>query len=220
VLKIRVELMIVITNKNKAFTLAEILITLTIIGVIAALTIPTLLQNKNEQELKTAYKKMYATLSQAAARLVSDSGGTLKGDLNYVNRFTPYLNVSKICSNSEIYGNCWHKMGEFKYLKGTPVTGYGDEMGMVLSDGSLLFFGNKSIDCSNAIYGVATCAVIRFDVNGFKKPNTFGKDIFDIHLFPTTIKPLGIPEDSFNPNTDCSPTGTGQSCGYKILTEQ
>jgi len=206
-------------NINSAFTLAEALITLAIIGVIAAITIPTLLQKTNEEELKTAYKKMYSNLSQATTKLVMDSGGTLKGDKDFVNRFSKYLNVSKLCTASEIYGNCWHKMGEFKYLDGTPATGYGNEPGMILNDGSFVFFANRTDDCSYTDLGVSDCAKIRIDVNGFKKPNTFGKDIFDIHLFETTIKPVGIPEDNRNPNTDCSPTGSGSSCGYKILTE-
>ncbi len=44
---------------KKGFTLAEVLITLGIIGIIAAMTIPTLLQNTDEAQLKTAWKKAY-----------------------------------------------------------------------------------------------------------------------------------------------------------------
>ncbi|MDD3238364.1 MAG: prepilin-type N-terminal cleavage/methylation domain-containing protein [Candidatus Gastranaerophilales bacterium] len=43
--------------KNKAFTLAEVLITLVIIGVIAALTIPSLLNNINDNEKRLLLKK-------------------------------------------------------------------------------------------------------------------------------------------------------------------
>jgi prepilin-type N-terminal cleavage/methylation domain-containing protein len=50
---------------RKGFTLAEVLVTLTIIGVIAALTIPALLQGTNQAEYKTALKKAVATLNQA-----------------------------------------------------------------------------------------------------------------------------------------------------------
>ncbi len=51
--------------KKNAFTLAEVLITLGIIGVVAAMTIPTLISNTNGAQFKTAYKKALSTLNQA-----------------------------------------------------------------------------------------------------------------------------------------------------------
>ena len=51
--------------KKSGFTLAEVLITLVIIGVIAAMTIPTLLSNTNKQETKTALKKAMSIINQA-----------------------------------------------------------------------------------------------------------------------------------------------------------
>ncbi len=50
---------------NNAFTLAEVLITLAIIGVVAAMTMPTLINNTNGAQFKTAYKKALSVLSQA-----------------------------------------------------------------------------------------------------------------------------------------------------------
>lgn len=52
-------------NKT-GFTLAEILITIGIIGVVAALTIPVLIQNSNSKKFVTQYKKSLSTLNQAA----------------------------------------------------------------------------------------------------------------------------------------------------------
>jgi len=205
---------------SSAFTLSEVLITLSIIGIIASITIPTLLQDKKEQELKTTYKKMYSTLSQATIKLAADSGGTLKGDKDFANRFSKYLNVARICTALQAQGNCWHKTGEYKYLNGSPAPAHGSEASMVLNDGSFIFFGNRSETCTTTLYDVPDCAIIWIDTNGFKKPNMYGKDIFKIHLMETGIKPIGIPEDSINPKTDCSATGTGSACGYKILTEQ
>lgn len=53
-------------NKNNGFTLAEVLITLGIIGVVAAMTIPTLIANSNAQKYRSQFKKTISTLSQAA----------------------------------------------------------------------------------------------------------------------------------------------------------
>lgn len=50
---------------KNAFTLAEVLITLGIIGVVAAMTIPTLISNTNGAQFKTAYKKALSTMNQA-----------------------------------------------------------------------------------------------------------------------------------------------------------
>ena len=52
-------------TKRFGFTLAEVLITLAIIGVVAAMTMPTLINNTNGAQFKTAYKKALSVLSQA-----------------------------------------------------------------------------------------------------------------------------------------------------------
>ena len=53
-------------KKRFGFTLAEVLITLGIIGVVAAMTIPTLIQNTNSVKFASQFKKSISTLSQAA----------------------------------------------------------------------------------------------------------------------------------------------------------
>ena len=52
--------------KKQGFTLAEVLITLTIIGVIATMTLPALMTNTQEQQAKTGLKKGINTLTEAA----------------------------------------------------------------------------------------------------------------------------------------------------------
>lgn len=52
--------------KNFGFTLAEVLITLGIIGIVAAMTIPTLISNTNCQKFKTGFKKNLSALNQMA----------------------------------------------------------------------------------------------------------------------------------------------------------
>ena len=60
---------------KKAFTLAEVLITLGIIGIIAALTLPALIQSYQKMVFRNQYKKMYATLSNAYNKAIYDMGG-------------------------------------------------------------------------------------------------------------------------------------------------
>src|SRR5574344_3111914 len=58
--------------KRSAFTLAEVLIVLAIIGVVAAMTIPTLMNKIQDMRYKTAYKKAYSVTSQAWTKAVND----------------------------------------------------------------------------------------------------------------------------------------------------
>ena len=61
-------------KKNAAFTLAEVLITLGIIGVVAAMTIPTLIANYQEKSLNTQFKKAYALINQGLLNVQSQYG--------------------------------------------------------------------------------------------------------------------------------------------------
>ena len=62
-----------------AFTLAEVLVTLVVIGIVAALVIPSLAQNISNVQQKAAWKDVYSTINQATRRLINDNGGTVKG---------------------------------------------------------------------------------------------------------------------------------------------
>ena len=59
----------------RAFTLAEVLITLGIIGVVAAMTMPALVSHHQKMVFKNQYKKLYSTLYQAYNKSVYDVGG-------------------------------------------------------------------------------------------------------------------------------------------------
>ena len=66
-------------NQRCAFTMAEILLSLTIIGVVAAITLPSLTGNINERTWNTQRKALYARFSQAIALMPALNGyGTLK----------------------------------------------------------------------------------------------------------------------------------------------
>lgn len=60
--------------RKGAFTLAEVLITLGIIGVVAALTLPSLIQKYQDQVLENQLKKMYSTISQGIQKAMADDG--------------------------------------------------------------------------------------------------------------------------------------------------
>jgi len=206
-------------NLKNGFTLAEVLITLLIIGVIASIVIPGLIQDTQNAEFKTAYKKGYADINQATMRLISDNAGSLKSICNsgdndcLKNQFKPYLNYVKDCNGSVSADNCWYAANKWKYLNGTPDanTGYPS---LVLNNGTMLTFEYPDATCNSAIgtSGYTYCGIIYMDINGFKGPATIGKDIYRVWLLEKIIKPTGIQGDV--PSLDCSVDGRGCAALY------
>ncbi len=152
----------------RGFTLAEVLITLGIIGVVAALTIPTLLQTQKEKSTIAAVKKDTSLISNAIKMAIANEGkfsGTTTED--FYNYISPYFNVSKYCGTG---AGCW-TTDNIKYLHGQEWSDYNSSLykNAILTDGSFLqVYYNP-----NANYGE-----FRIDVNGNKGPNTQGIDIF------------------------------------------
>lgn len=60
--------------KIQAFTLAEVLITLGIIGIVASMTMPALVNLIQNKELETQYRQAYSIINQALNRLNSEQG--------------------------------------------------------------------------------------------------------------------------------------------------
>ena len=119
--------------KNRAFTLAEVLITLGIIGVVAAITIPTLITNYQKRQTALGVKKAYTELNQIVRMATADYGDPSGWDYYGENELQqwvetyikPYAKVtgSKICASSNnCFGLIIPKGGAYVLSKmGTPV---------------------------------------------------------------------------------------------------
>ena len=186
---------------KKGFTLAEVLITLAIIGVIAAISVPSLIQKTNQAELITAWKKEFATISQAANKYAFESGtipNYTTGN-KYITAFQNYVKYIKTCDSTALDGVCWHNANEWYKLNGAAYSSSfnsNTEWGAAIAnDGSMWAFqsGTGSCAASPTNYNDVSqrCAGVSIDVNGFKKPNTVGKDIFRVMLFADgTVTPI------------------------------
>lgn len=177
--------------KKAAFTLAEVLITLGIIGVVAAMTMPSLIQNYQEKATVTKLKKCYSLVSQAYVSILNDEGGsdTLQAgdDLEMMEKFGKYLKYQKTCGRNK---------GCFPNVTYKSVTGNGyskweddttDRSRAILTDGTLIMFNKSAItENENYIY-----AQIYVDINGFKGPNQLGRDFFYFYINPEKIVPAG-----------------------------
>lgn len=165
----------------RAFTLAETLITLGIIGVVAALTIPTLLKSSQDQEYKTAYKKAYTSITQAFLRASGDkniielsgSYGSQGMEANFT-AMKSYFVVSKSCTT--ITG-CWNTGGQVWRSDNSSAPAFIDNSGMA--------WRLRAPDAATIR------PVIFVDTNGDKGPNQYGKDRFPLLLsngnYPASI---------------------------------
>lgn len=185
-------------KKKFAFTLAEVLITLGIIGIIAAIVIPALYSAYQEHVNYTALRKTYATITIAVSKLVYESGGKLTKaayptDELLFSALSQHIAFVKTCNGVNIKGDCWNDAGVNRFDTGAPLYTdafwfNGNASGGVLADGTMLIvYGVFQCDDSVIPTGVPECARLLFDVNGAKKPNTLGKDIFEINLKQTKL---------------------------------
>lgn len=179
--------------KKAAFTLAEVLITLGIIGVVAAMTMPSLIQNYQEKATVTKLKKCYSLVSQAYVSILNDEGGsdTLQAgdDLEMMEKFGKYLKYQKTCGrNKGCFPNVTYKSvtgnGYIKWEDDTT-----DRSRAILTDGTLIMFNKSAMWGGNE--GNYLYAQIYVDINGFKGPNQLGRDFFYFYINPEKIVPAG-----------------------------
>lgn len=178
-------------KKNKAFTLAEVLVTLMIIGVIAAVTIPTLNQNIKNNQYVAGVLKADSVLSQAINRMKVEYGPVGFGKAwnnkaDFMDAFIKQFNSVKTCSEAD-YEDCY----DFKHLIGTdgkPRQDISPRHVILATDGmmySTVWVNSRSIVPGwVSTYGMLeedtknVLAKIMVDVNGEKGPNRYGRDIF------------------------------------------
>ena len=217
------------TRNYDAFTLAEVLITLVIVGIIAAMTIPTLINKTNKQEYVSRLIKAYSTLAQATNRIIAEEGNP-KGDIggwadsseHIYQLYKKYLSNAKECSNTTKCFEQFNGQG-YKWLNNSGYDGdwvendpNNDTRTLILADGVQVVFLHKSNTCEYGSYSQTNrCAEIAVDVNGIKGPNTWGRDAFRIAITPDGLQPYGCNGACKNPLS----TG-GQACTCKVLQER
>lgn len=174
-----------------AFTLAEVLITLGIIGIIAAMTIPNLIKEYQKESTITQLKETYAILNNALNAAKVDNG--IDANLWYVstasegaasgyfatNYIIPYVktNGGEICGTSDS-SQCQHTVLRADKL-GTYAISSSDRYSFVLANGAIVSVWVGNLNGST----ISACRVqIYFDINGKKSPNIAGRDAFLVEL--------------------------------------
>lgn len=209
------------------------LITLSIIGVVAALTIPAVTRSYEKATYMAGYKTVYSEISQAVKLLMVDNGGSASGLLSVLdhealmNLVATKFRTTKICDSSNNVTDCWHVAGTWKTLEGAdPAWNYG--IGFVTSKGMFIQVFDYHLTCPMAKdkglpWDDTECALLAVDLNGKKGPNRAGKDIHRFKMFSDGIIPYdycsgGAPlANCCNINLTPGESTGGVLCGYEIL---
>lgn len=181
------------TGKNYGFTLAEVLITLVVIGVIAAMTVPAVINSVNKKDYVTGLQKSYSTLANAIRLSQAENGEIASWDFEketespgYVAEkyILPYLNVVKVCGYAANQG-CFSPDIALKNINNIPWSVRDNNQGafkFVLANGAVV--GMEVFpDC---IAEKKNCLSFQVDVNGHKGPYQLGRDYFGMNLLPFT----------------------------------
>ena len=206
-------------TKRLGFTLAEVLITLGIIGVVAAMTMPTLMNSTQGAQYKTAYKKALSAISQAVTLNVAldewsfaDATGS-----------TPYTITELLSNRMHVNGEPYvgatvknkDKKGEYEAS-----VGHGGGMGVseavkIASDNTTLFFQDgimftfptASSGCTHADGATAKTCYGFIDVNGPSAPNRViqcddgTSDSDCVIKNPTDVYPVRFYDQTIEPNS-------------------
>lgn len=223
---------------KKGFTLAETLITLTIIGVVASMTIPTLMVQHQKEQTVTQFKKAFSDFSNAARMASVEYGDYTSWDYTLTSTdffrkyFYPYVMLS-----SQTIADA--KKDDITYYQ----TSGNVESGLLImrNQGEIIEMASGyQIFTYPLIYGAAGKENLAYcyavDVNGYKKPNKFGRDLFMIcisqdkgvvpHYWDDNQDPVwtqrsreqlmkGPSKESYN----CSKKARGMWCGALIMRD-
>lgn len=192
---------ILIRLKFFGFTLAEVLVTLGVIGVVAAMTIPSLFTRIEEKVLINKLLEVNSQLVEASKLMVNEYGLVNTYSDDEVERrdlFFEYL--SRHLKLSECtWKSCMSQPYVAAYNNPRVWRFYNDSF--YLPNGALIFYTatfnepcNVSKDSSR---GIGSCGFFFVDVNGRQKPNTFGIDTFKFQVYPDGIVAAGGPKYNY-----------------------
>jgi len=212
------------TNFKKGFTLAEVLITLAIIGVVSALTVPGLMNSYQKQTYVTQLHKVYNEMSQALTQYKTDRNALnlkeagLTSDANVQSFIETYFKIINKCDS---WTPCFANLSEYKYMNGNSIGDRAHPKSYTLASGAAIrpmysLEGEKLIN-------------VFVDINGSKGPNILGRDLFFFGIYNN-----GMIDDFYNSATNaplsttiretvytenCKSGGNVYGCFGKILND-
>lgn len=194
--------------KKLGFTLSEVLITLVIIGVLAALLVPALMNNTNGQEYRTAAKKAISALNQALALEYALEGLTAQD-------FTSSEDIVQELFKKRM-NNLEPSAKEFTVVNcnnNSPDSIFNTTDGMIFCVSNFQSDYSDEPDSKCDFYNQTPCiqsdgANIWIDVNGVRKPNRVTtdaarpRDVYQAQIYAQKVVPFGEPTQSISYGKD------------------
>ena len=210
-------------KKKLAFTLAEVLITLGIIGIVAAMTIPTLMQKYYEKQTVSRLKETYSILTQALKLCGEENGYPEEWGLTGRNEESTAIVAEKIMPYLKINIDCGMKMEKSDKCFPDSVQRLNGAGGKIYLLSKPKYFvsllNGTSLDIESG-EGAGIYLYFLVDTNGAAPPNTWGKDIFEFTYRPSLgLVPSGHPNNTSNSyKTHCNNLShIGYGCAYYVI---
>ena len=196
-------------KKYNAFTLAEVLVTLIIIGIIAAITVPSIKKVSEERTYIASVKKVYQAISVAVKNAKQEEGpiktwsdedqlNFIKNRLNVAGPITEEYEIKQLGGLTTAYGKHFYNYG-----------------GFILSDGTYLLITNKWSPGG----GKSAKFTIFVDINGKNSPNIAGVDVHTFWIAPDgSVYPGGGGPDVKYASA-CTSKSSGWTCTAKLLED-
>lgn len=169
-------------NKKYGFTLTELLIALTIIGAVAALSIPSLMENLNKKQMVTLLKSTVSSIQTLAGNQLAINKSKTLLDTDFANpeKLLQEKNfqIAQLCTKA---ADCWKN--RYKKLDGYELTdrALSEDVDtgktVILKNGMILTYTLKG-GYPVMTDGDQVLGMFRVDVNGNDKPNIIGRDLF------------------------------------------
>ncbi len=214
-----------IKPKKSGFTLAEVLITLGIIGVVASITIPMLIANYQKKQTVTKLQKAISVINQAyrlsyddVGEVTAEEARAMGGEEYFQKYWEPYIKVTSICNEIgcgyKNSGQPW-KMPSGNTYPLQLQTDY-SRVGFNTSDG--YFYMVVTVVGATTL---TTSDILVVDINGINKPNILGKDVFVLKRKIDgekggVVVPACYSGSKSGIDNNCSKTGNGDCCAEKI----
>ena len=195
--------------KKEGFTLAEVLITLGIIGVVAAMTLPAFISNVQGRIQAKRVENINQKLSKVTDKMAVQSGLIGYPDtMAFVQEMKKHMSIAKVCDNSHL-SECWgttevdvgkdkpweiSKTKTAKTLKIGEPDNWADTVGIVTADGTPMILSydkncnfdpnNKGLQYnqSSGKSNSLVCLSGVFDWNGGARPNKLGDDVITLGM--------------------------------------
>lgn len=226
-----------------AFTLAEILITLGIIGIVSALTIPTLIHAYQEKVIVHSLTEVYSILNQAYKMSSEDNGPISAWNLStnedearaqILEKLTPYMKSYLICDDKNI--KC--KDRQMPVDMNGKDTNVSYTYNMILGNTTKINIDNaggqslilSELDCDDGCYARFNGSMIyahhiMVNITGKDNKPMWGKDLFLFAILDRGILPAGVV--GWHKTSDCNPSKSsaagwwnGTTCAGYVLNHK